>query len=317
VKVAVVDLGTNTCRLFLASVEAGRCETVERLSTVVRLGQGVDAAGRLHPDAVARTRACLAAYAPRLTAFGPARRLLIGTSVLRDALDGREFLATVERDFGLPWRLLDGRGEGALAFRGGAGRLAGAVTSAVALVDIGGGSTEFCVGVPGRPPDLVRSLDVGAVRVTERFFRDDPPSAAALGEAAAFIDQAIEAGVPPAFRAAASRLIGVAGTYLTLAAHKLELRVYRHDLVHGHELTLADIDQAVALFAQLTSAERGLRPGIIKGREDVILAGGMIAAAACRAFGLAAVTCSEADILEGAALALADGSLTRGDDGGW
>ncbi len=125
-----------------------------------------------------------------------------------------------------------------------------------------------------------------------------------------FIREAIAVGVPPASRVAASHLIGVAGTYLTLAAHKLELRVYRRELVDGHELTLADIDQAIALFARLTSAERGLRPGIQKGREDVILAGAMIAAAACRAFGLAAVTCSEADILEGAALALADGSLT-------
>ena len=128
-------------------------------------------------------------------------------------------------------------------------------------------------------------------------------------QAGAFIAEAIEAGVPPASRTAASRLIGVAGTYLTLAAHKLELRVYRRELVHGHDLTLADIDQAIALFAQLPSAQRGLRPGIQKGREDVILAGAMIAAAACRAFGLASVTCSEADILEGSALALADGSL--------
>ena len=180
----------------------------------------------------------------------------------------------------------------------------------MALVDIGGGSTEFCVGVPGRAPDFVRSLDIGAVRVTERFFLDDPPPRrrARPGRRRSS-REAIAAGVPPASRAAASRLIGVAGTYLTLAAHKLELRVYRRELVHGHDLTLADIDQAIALFAQLTSAERGLRPGIQKGREDVILAGAMIAAAACRAFGLASVTCSEADILEGSALALADGSL--------
>ena len=161
--VAVVDLGTNTCRLFLARVAGGRVETVERVTTVVRLGQGVDATGRLHLGAVARTRDCLAGYAPRLEAFGPARRLLIGTSVLRDALDGREFLAAVERDLALPWRLLDGEEEGALAFRGGTAALAvgpgssvagpSSVVAPVALVDIGGGSTEFCVGAPGRGPD--------------------------------------------------------------------------------------------------------------------------------------------------------------------
>lgn len=307
--VGIIDLGTNTCRLFLASVENGFVQTFERVTRVVRLGQGVDATGRLHPAAVARTRECLAGYAPRLQAFGPARRLLIGTSVLRDALDGREFLASVERELGLPWRLLDGEEEGALAFRGGTAALAGHVAAPVGLVDIGGGSTEFCVGVAGLSPGIVRSLDIGAVRVTERFFHDDPPSPAALEAATAFIRDAIEAGVPADSRASVSRLIGVAGTYLTLAAHKLELRAYSRDLVDGHELSLADIERAITLFAQLTSAERGRRPGIQTGREDVILAGAMIAADACRAFGLASVTCSEADILEGAALALADGSL--------
>ena len=127
--VAIVDLGTNTCRLFLARVEDAIVEAVERVTTVVRLGQGVDATGRLHADAVARTRDSLAGYASRIEAFGPSRRLLIGTSVLRDALDGGEFLASVERDFALPWRLLDGEEEGALAFRGGTGRLAGQVSS--------------------------------------------------------------------------------------------------------------------------------------------------------------------------------------------
>jgi exopolyphosphatase/guanosine-5'-triphosphate,3'-diphosphate pyrophosphatase len=309
VNVAIIDLGTNTCRLFVARVDNDGVETVERVTTVVRLGQGVDANGRLHPDAIARTRECLGRYARRVEAFSPARRLLIGTSVLRDALDGREFLAAVEGVLGLPWRLLDGEEEGGLAFRGGTHRLSGRVTSPVALVDIGGGSTEFCVGVPGRPPDLVRSLDVGAVRVTERILHDDPPRPAALAEAAAFIRSAIETGVPSASRAGVGLLIGVAGTYLTLAAHQLGLREYSSELVDGHELSLAGIDQDVALFTQLTSVQRGRLPGIQKGREDVILAGAMIAAAACRAFGLASVVCSEADILEGAALALAEGSL--------
>jgi exopolyphosphatase / guanosine-5'-triphosphate,3'-diphosphate pyrophosphatase len=320
VKLAVVDLGTNTCRLFLARVDGGRVAAVERTTAVVRLGQGVDASGALHPDAKVRTLAKLREYAPRLEAFGPARRLLIGTSVLRDARDGRAFLSAVERELRLPWRLLSGEEEGALAFRGGTAALAAALPAGagpgaaarVALVDIGGGSTEFCVGPPGALPELVRSLDVGAVRVTERCFHHDPPERAELGAGEAFIRDAVEDGVPSQARAGVARLIGVAGTFLTLAAHRLELRVYRRELVDGYELALADIDAAVALFARLTSAQRGLRPGIQKGREDVILAGAMIAARACRAFGLTSVTCSEADILEGAALALADGSLTPG-----
>ena len=312
-RVAVVDLGTNTCRLFLAEVsDAGAVRTDARLTTVVRLGQDVDRSGRLDPAAVVRTRACLAGYAPRLEAYGPARRLLVATSVLRDAADGREFLDDVERDFALPSRVLGGEEEGALAFRGGTTELAGLAAGPLLLTDIGGGSTEFAVGAAGLTPDFVRSLDIGVVRLTERFVHHDPPAADEFARLTAFVGDAIEEAVPAAVRGAARGAVGVAGTYTTLVAHKLGLREYRSELVHGHLLSLADIDAAIAAFAGLTNAQRGRLPGIQKGREDVILAGALIAREACRAFGLAEVRCSEADILEGAALALAEGSLQPG-----
>ncbi len=321
-KVAVVDLGTNTCRLFLARVEDGRVLQDARATTVVRLGQGVDEAGRLHPDAVARTHACLAGYAPRVEAYGPARRLLVATSVLRDAQDGRQFLrAVVAQEFGLPWRVLRGEEEAALAFRGGTSWLAaadgegagrGAAPDPVLLVDIGGGSTEFAVGTAGAPPAFVRSLDVGVVRLTERFFHADPPTAPEVEALAGHVTAAVGEAVPADLRAAVRGMIGVAGTYTTLVAHKLRMTEYDAAVVQGHVLALADVDAAVDRFAALTSAERGRLPGIQPGREDVILAGALIAREACRAFGLDAVSVSEADILEGSALALADGSLTPG-----
>jgi exopolyphosphatase/guanosine-5'-triphosphate,3'-diphosphate pyrophosphatase len=309
----VVDLGTNTCRLFLAEVsDVGDVLADARLTTVVRLGQGVDRSGRLDPAAAARTRACLAGYAPRLEAYGPARRLLVATSVLRDAADGRGFLEGVERDFALPSRVLGGEEEGALAFRGGTAELTGRANGPLVLIDIGGGSTEFAVGAAGSQPDFVRSLDIGVVRLTERFLHHDPPAAEELGRLTASVAGAIADGVPATVRGAARGAVGVAGTYTTLVAHKLGLREYRSELVHGHVLSLADIDAAIAEFARLTNEQRGRLPGIQKGREDVILAGALIAREACRAFGLAEVRCSEADILEGAALALAEGTLRPG-----
>ena len=312
-KVAVVDLGTNTCRLFLAEVDdAGGVATDARLTTVVRLGQGVDRSGRLDPAAIARTRACLAGYAPRLEAYGPSRRLLVATSVLRDAADGSGFLAGVARDFALPSRVLGGEEEGALAFRGGTAELAGRVSWPLLLTDIGGGSTEVVVGAAGAPPDFVRSLDIGVVRLTERFLHHDPPAADELDRLTACVADAIADAVPATVRGAARGAVGVAGTYTTLVAHKLGLREYRPELVHGHVLSLADIDAAIAELARLTNEQRGRLPGIQKGREDVILAGALIAREVCRAFGLAEVRCSEADILEGAALALAEGSLRPG-----
>jgi len=314
VRVAIVDLGTNTCRLFLADVTDGRVAQAERLTTVVRLGQGVDKTGKLHEDAVARTHACISGYAPRIEAYGPTRRLLIATSVLRDARDGRQFLVALKYDFGLPWRILTGQEEGTLAFRGGTSWLAAAGTPAppdlLLLVDIGGGSTEFAVGSAGEPPSFVRSLDVGVVRLTERFLHHDPPEAAEVGALIGHVAAAIADAVPVELRAAVRGAVGVAGTYTTLVANKLGMTEYDGRLVQGHVLSLADIDAAVARFAALTSAERGRLPGIQPGREDVILAGALIAREACRAFGLDAVRVSEADILEGAALALAEGSLT-------
>lgn len=315
-KVAIVDLGTNTCRLFLAEVrEDGLVAVVERQTTVVRLGQGVDASRRLQPEAIRRTRACLREYVARLEAYGPARRLLVATSVLRDAFDGPAFLAAVARDFGLPSRVLAGEEEAALAFRGGTAELAAPLAAPLVLVDIGGGSTEFAVGEAGRAPDYVCSLDIGAVRLTERFIEHDPPVRAEIDHLGAFVADAIEQGVPATVRGGARAAVGVAGTYTTLVAHKLGLHEYRPELVHGHVLSLADIDAAIGRFATLTSAERRRLPGIQPGREDVILAGAVIAREVCRAFGLAAVRCSEADLLEGAALALADGSLTPSGGG--
>jgi exopolyphosphatase/guanosine-5'-triphosphate,3'-diphosphate pyrophosphatase len=310
VRVAVVDLGTNTCRLFLAEVgDAGDVTTDARLTTFVRLGQGVDRSGRLDPAAVARTLACLAGYAPRLEAYGPARRLLVATSVLRDAADGRGFLAGVARDFALPSRVLAGEEEGALAFRGGTAELAGRASDPLVLTDIGGGSTEFAVGAAGSTPGFVRSLDIGVVRLTERYLHRDPPTRDELGRLTTFVADAIADGVPATVRGAACGAVGVAGTYTTLVAHKLGVREYRSELVHGHVLSLADIEAAIAEFAALTNEQRGRLPGIQTGREDVILAGALIAREACRAFRVAEVRVSEADILEGAALALAEGSL--------
>jgi exopolyphosphatase/guanosine-5'-triphosphate,3'-diphosphate pyrophosphatase len=312
VKVAIVDLGTNTCRLLLAEAGGAAVQTDVRETVVVRLGQGVDEAGRLHPDAVARTHACLAEYTPRLEAYGPVRRLLVATSVLRDAADGRAFLDDVVRRFALPTRVLGGEEEGALAFRGAttAATSVGPLAPPTLVVDIGGGSTEFIVGEPGRVPAFIRSLDIGVVRLTERFLADDPPTPHQLASLRERVAGAIDAGVPADVRAGVRSFVGVAGTFMTLAANKLGLREYRRELVDGHVLSLADIDAAVVHFAALTSAERGRLPGIQPGREDVILAGAMIAGAACRAFGRATVVCSESDLLEGAALALADGSLT-------
>jgi exopolyphosphatase/guanosine-5'-triphosphate,3'-diphosphate pyrophosphatase len=325
VKVAVIDLGTNSVRLLLAAVEDGRVHDAVRLTTVTRLGAGVDQRRRIDPAAAARTRSCLAGYAAQVADYAPAARLLVATSALRDAEDGRAFLDGLAAGFALPATILSGEQEAALSYAGAlSGRDAGEppgagsprrpdaghppLRPATVVVDIGGGSLELAVGVPPEAtPSFVCSLDVGVVRLTERFFAADPPDEAQWRAAEAFVEAALAAAVPAEVRAVVGRGIGLAGTFTTVVANKLALRTYDRALVHGHELTVADLDAALRASRWLTSAERGRLPGIQPGREDVILAGVLLAREVCGLFGLAAVRVSEADLLDGVALWLARG----------
>lgn len=311
-RVAVVDLGTNTCRLLLAEVAGGAIlRTAERITTVVRLGEGVDARRTLLPGAKERTLACLRGYDVRLESFDPERRLLVATSALRDAADGAEFLAGVEAALGLPCRVLTGEEEGGLTFRGATASMV-APCECVVVVDIGGGSTELCIGDPARPasePTFLCSVDVGAVRLTERFFHRDPPNADEWRAAVDFTRRRLRLKVPLALRDAVRAGLGVAGTITTLVAFERGLREYRRELVDGRMLTPGSMSESITRFRRLTSRERGRLPGIQPGREDVILAGALIAFESCRLFGLGGFRCTEADIIEGAALALAEGSI--------
>ncbi len=151
----------------------------------------------------------------------------------------------------------------------------------------------------------MRSLDVGVVRLTERFFSSDPPDDGQWRAASEFARTALARAVPRDVCATVGRGIGLAGTFTTLVAHKLALHSYDRKLVHGYELTVADLDEALTLFRQMTSAARAGLPGIQPGREDVILAGVLLAREVCRMFDLAAVRVSEADLLDGVALSLA------------
>jgi exopolyphosphatase / guanosine-5'-triphosphate,3'-diphosphate pyrophosphatase len=309
-RLAVVDLGTNTCRLLLAEVRGGVIAHTElRQTEVVRLGEGVDRNGCLDGAAVERTLHRLREYATLIDGYAPERRLLVATSALRDAGDGLEFLCRVERELHLPWRLIGGEEEAALSFRGALTCLP-RQSDCVLVFDVGGGSTEVAIGsvkpaaVPS--PGFSCSLDLGAVRLTERFFGSDPPTAAQWRAAVTFTRRVLSEAVPEESREVDIG-IGVAGTITTLVANQLGLEEYRTELVHGRELRLSTIERAIRSFRVLSSRERALLPGIEPGREDVILAGTLIAREVCRLFGLSKIVCSEADILEGAALALAEG----------
>jgi exopolyphosphatase / guanosine-5'-triphosphate,3'-diphosphate pyrophosphatase len=302
-RVAAVDIGTNSTRLLVADVRSGRIHDVERETRVTRLGEGVDTRRRLLPVPVARVRNVLSDYRRLLESHGAERTLAIATSAIRDADNGEAFLGEVEWSYGFATRLLSGHDEAMMMFRG--------VTSerelgtGTVIVDIGGGSTELVAG----GPDGVHwhdSLDIGSVRLTERFLASDPPTEAELESCAAAVRALLAERVPVEIRSATHSAVGVAGTITSIAALTLGLEEYDRDRVHGFELTAEALsEQLERLAAVPVNERRQLRP-LDPERAPVIVAGAVIARETLAFFELDSMEISERDILDGAALAAAE-----------
>ena len=302
-RVAAVDLGTNSTRLLVADVDGEVLEEVSRRLTITRLGEGVDERRRLLPVPIARVRNCLADYRHELEALGAERTLCIATSSVRDAENGEAFLGEIQWSYGFTTRLLTGDEEAAMMIRGvTAGR---APLDDVVVVDIGGGSTELVVAHNGAVA-FATSLDIGCVRVTERFLASDPPSHSELAAAGTYVRSLL-----PGLEA--RRAIGVAGTVTTLATLDLGDAEYDPARTHGHRVPLASVESQLERLAAMPTAERLTVPGIEPGRAAVIVAGIVVLREVMAAYGLEEVEVSERDVLDGAAFAAAE--LPEPEDG--
>ena len=296
-RVAAVDLGTNSTRLLVADVDGERLDEVVRRLTITRLGEGVDERRRLLPVPIARVRNCLAEYRRELEEHDATRTLAIATSAVRDAENGEAFLGEIEWSYGFETRLLDGAEEAALMYRGvSAGRPT--LDGGTLIVDIGGGSTELVLGSNGAP-EASTSLDVGCVRLTERFLASDPPTEGELEAAAEHVRPLL-----PEYEARAA--IGVAGTVTTLAALDLGLTLYDPERTHGHRISRAAVERELERLAAMPLRERLEVPGLEPGRAPVIVAGLVVLREVLDAYGLGEIEASERDILHGAALAAAE-----------
>ena len=279
-RVAAVDLGTNSTRLLVADLDGTLDEVVRRLE-ITRLGEGVDERRRLLPVPIARVRNVLSAYRRELESLGAERTLCIATSAVRDAENGEAFLGEIEWSYGFTTRLLSGDEEAEMTLRG-----IGALEPGTLVTDIGGGSTEVQV-VGG---DVRESLEIGCVRMTERF-----------GEDVEAIRAYVRALLP---QSRPARAVGVAGTVTTIAALDLGLEEYDPVRIHGHTISREAVAEQTARLASITVEERAriVEPG----RAPVILAGAAILSEILDAYGLDAIVASERDILHGAALAAAE-----------
>ena len=290
-RVGVVDLGTNSTRLLVADVQDGRVDEVARRLQITRLGEGVDERRRLLPLPIARVRNVLSDYRRELDELGAERVLAIGTSAIRDSENGEAFLGEVEWSYGFTTRLLSGEQEAGLTRRGVANARGRGLGDNTLVLDVGGGSTELITSASRA------SVDLGCVRLTERFLHADPPARDELDAAAEAVREALPELEP-------SDAIGVAGTVTSLAA--LELGAYDPARVHDHWLSREAVEAQLSRLALLPLAGRRELPGLEPERAPVIVAGAVVVSEVLDRYGLDGLEVSERDLLHGAALEAAE-----------
>jgi exopolyphosphatase / guanosine-5'-triphosphate,3'-diphosphate pyrophosphatase len=299
-RVAAIDIGTNTVLLLVAERDdRGGIRAVEDHATITRLGQGVDRTRALHPDAIARTLACLDAYAAIVKRLGVGRIDVVGTSAMRDAKGGDAVRAHVKGALGVDARVISGDEEARVSFLGATSGLGYEEGEEVAVFDIGGGSTEVILGTLPASIRWAHSFDVGSVRQTERHVTHDPPTrleldAVLAGAREAFAPVPRHPGVP----------VGVAGTMTTLAAVALEMATYDGARVHGTTIGTHELRALVDRLAAKPLEERRAIPGLEPKRADVIVAGGLIAVALLEHWGAPSVRISDRGVRYGIAAQL-------------
>jgi len=300
-RVAVVDIGTNSTRLLVADVLDDSIEELDRRLEITRLGEGVDSRRKLLPTAIARVRNVLVDYRRVADELGAERTLALATSAIRDAENGEAFLGELEWSYGFATRLLSGDEEALLTFRGVAsGRT---ITESTLVVDVGGGSTELILGGP-EGVGFHTSLDLGCVRLTERFLHGDPPTAGEQEVCGAYVRELLGEAVPPEVRPATA--LGVAGTVTTLATLDLGLEEEVPELVHGHRLAANRVAGFQGELGARPVSELRELPGLHPERAPVIVAGVVVVLEILRHFGLEELEVSERDIMHGGALAAAE-----------
>jgi exopolyphosphatase/guanosine-5'-triphosphate,3'-diphosphate pyrophosphatase len=303
-RIAVVDIGTNSTRLLVCDRQNERItEELERRSTVTRLGAGVDAGGHLAEEAMKRVYATLEEYRELIEHHGAEVKIAVLTSAVRDAANGSEFAESVRERYGLEPHVLSGEEEASLTFLGAMSERDTDDRTPTVVVDIGGGSTEVVLG-HGHEATFHVSTQAGVVRQTERHLEADPPCEEELEETRLDVRETLRRGVPEKQRTAVERAIAVAGTATSLGAIAQELDPYDPEKVHGYRLSLRECEQILDQLASIPLQERRQVPGLHPDRAPTIVAGVVILVEVLRLFRLEQVEVSEHDILRGAALGL-------------
>lgn len=303
-RVAAIDCGTNSIRLLVAELDAERgLVEFDRRTTIVRLGEGVDANRKFSEAALDRTFRAVDDYAHAIRPHEVERIRFVATSASRDVSNRAEFEAGIAERLGVLPDVISGAEEADLSFMGATGDLPVDVPSPYLVIDIGGGSTEFVFGAAS--PKAAISVDMGCVRMTERYLQGDPPARDDIEAATDFIDQLVadaKASVP---MAKAKTVIGLAGTVTTVAAMALGLSKYDRSAIHGSEFSKDTVHRVCRRLLEMTRDQRAALPFMHPGRVDVIGAGALVLDRVMHALPQQTLRVSEHDILDGIAMELA------------
>ena len=305
-RVAAIDCGTNSIRLLIAEPDgSGGLNDLKRRLEIVRLGQGVDATGEFHPDALRRTFAAVDDYAELIKkAEVPVEKVhFVATSAARDAKNRDSFFLGIKERLGVQADVISGETEARLSFMGALSRVT-PDGEPVLVMDIGGGSTELITGSAAGELHSAISLDIGSVRVTERFLKQNPVADDDLERATRYVDELL-AGSGVDFDSIGT-WIGVAGTATTLAGVYLELEQYDRERVHGARMPVPAIAELLNRLAGLTVEEIRALPSMHPGRADVITGGALVETRVAQRLHVGELIVSESDILDGIALQLID-----------
>jgi exopolyphosphatase/guanosine-5'-triphosphate,3'-diphosphate pyrophosphatase len=301
-RVGVIDCGTNSIRLLIADIDGNNFREVTRQMQVVRLGQGVDETNQFHPDALERTFAAVDLYAAELARRGVEKIRFCATSATRDATNRNIFIDGVKERLGIEPEVISGDEEARLSFAG-ATREFSRTDGPFLVVDIGGGSTEFVLGTDS--VDTAISVNIGCVRMTERHFHNDPPTADEVALARHDIQNAIDIAYASVDIKNAKTLVCVAGTATTVAAAALDLPEYDRYAIHLSRIQADQVHDVSKRFTSMTRDERAALGYMHPGRVDVITAGSLVLSEIVKATGAKEFVASENDILDGMAWSLA------------
>jgi exopolyphosphatase/guanosine-5'-triphosphate,3'-diphosphate pyrophosphatase len=300
-RIAVVDVGTNSTRLYIADVVDGRVTAeIDRRTTITRLGQGVDQTGELAPEAMQRVEAAVREYRAIIDAHDVDAVTGVLTSAVRDARNGPDFARRLNDTYNINARVISGEEEARLTYLGATSDRPHDDAPRV-VIDVGGGSTELVVG-HGPTVDFHVSTQAGVVRQTERFLKSDPPRPEELRLLQEEAEEIFTRAVPEPERERVRNGIAVAGTATSCAAILQELDPYDPAKVHGFRLRRAQAEVLLTRLAAMTTEQRRHVKGLHPDRAQAIVAGVILLIEAMRTFGLDQVEVSEHDILRGAAL---------------